>query len=364
MKELVLRDMLMRVQDIIAKETGAPLQGDAVGLLENVLKNGTGPCGDSSRGENFLTREVTILVADLRGFTSVSAAYPAGRVLEVLNQFLVKMSEIVIRHQGTIDKFMGDAIMVHFGAPIAHEDDARHALLCAVEMQIAMDELNRDKNLPGIPELYVGIGINTGTVMEGFLGSDLYSEYTVIGHEVNLAFRIAAFSLRGQVLISQSSFDRCRGFAETSESMNVYVKGVKNPVCIREVLAVPSLQKKVPRQEMRRSPRVGVNMPFTYQVIQNNIIMPTVLHGTILDLSYYGIRAEIGRRLGPYSEIKLSLDLSLVGYEATDISAKLLTTRKSKGRYLSGIEFTSVSIQDNMNIRYFVQLLIQGSESQ
>ncbi len=364
MNEWVLRDMLMRVQGIIAKETGAPLQGDAVGRLENVLKNVAGPSGDSLRGENFISREVTILVADLRGFTSVSAAYPAGRVLEVLNQFLVNMSEIVIRHRGTIDKFMGDSIMVHFGAPIAHEDDARRALLCAVEMQIAMDEINRGKNLPGIPELYVGIGINTGTVMEGFLGSDLYSEYTVIGHEVNLAFRIAAFSLRGQVLISQSSFDRCRDFAETSESMDVYVKGVKNPVCIREVLAIPSLQKKVPRQEMRRSPRVGVNMPFTYQVIQNNIIMPGVHQGTILDLSYFGVRAEIGRKLGPYSEINLSLDLSLVGYKAADISAKILSTQKNKSRYFSGIEFTSVSIQDNMNIRYFVQLLIQGSESQ
>jgi adenylate cyclase len=166
------------------------------------------------------------------------------------------------------------------------------------------------------------------------------------------------------VLISQSTFDRCRDFAETSESMDVYVKGMKNPVCIREVLAVPSLQKKVPRQEMRRSPRVGVNMPFTYQVIQNNIIMPGVHQGTILDLSYFGVRAEIGRRLGPYSEINLSLDLSLVGYKAADISAKILSTQKNKSRYFSGIEFTSVSIQDNMNIRYFVQLLIQGSESQ
>ncbi|MGB7543656.1 MAG: adenylate/guanylate cyclase domain-containing protein [Burkholderiales bacterium] len=364
MNDLVLRNTLMRVQDVIAKETGAPLQGDAVKRLENALKNVTSPCGNALRGENFSSCEVTVLVADLRGFTSVSAAYPADMVLGVLNQFLVRMSEIVFRHQGTIDKFMGDSIMVLFGAPVAGEDDARRALLCAVEMQIAMDDINKDKKHPEMPELYMGIGINTGTVMQGLLGSDLHSEYTVIGREVNLAFRIAAFSLRGQVLISRSNFDRCRDFAETSEPMDVYVKGEASPVCIREVLGVPSLRKEVPRQEMRRSTRVRVKVPFTYQVIRNNIIMPGVHQGTILDLGYYGVRAEIGRELGPYSEIKLTLDLSLVGYKATDISAKVLTTRKSKGRYLSGIEFTSVSIQDNLNIRHFVQLLSQGDENQ
>ncbi len=364
MNESVLRDTLRRVQDIIAKETGAPLRGDAGKQLGNVLRNVTGGSGTSLGSENFLSCEVTILLADLRGFTSVSAAHPAGIVLGVLNQFLVKMSEIVFRHEGTIDKFMGDSIMVLFGTPSAREDDVRRALVCAVDMQIAMDQLNQDNKQLGMPELYMGIGINTGTVMAGLLGSDLYSEYTVIGDEVNLASRIEAFSLRGQVLISQSSFDRCRDFVETSEAMDVYVKGKPNPVRLREMLAIPSLRKVVPRQEIRRSPRVEVKIPFSYQVMRNKIIMPELYKGTILDISYHGVLAEVEQQLDRYSDIKLDLDLSLIGYKATEIYAKILKTQKSEDRYLSGIEFTSVSVQSNVNIKHFIQFLIQGAENQ
>jgi adenylate cyclase len=364
MNESTLRESLRRVQEIIAGEHGAPLQGEAEKQLVRILRNATGGSGDPLRNENFSSREVTILLADLRGFTSMSAAHPAGIVLKVLNQFLLAMSEIVFRHQGTIDKFMGDCIMVLFGAPVARKDDARRALACAVDMQLAMDGLNRENSPLGTPELYLGVGINTGTVMAGLIGSDLYSEYTVIGHEVNLASRIEAFSLRGQVLISQSSFDRCRDYVQTGEPVDVMLKGKARPVSLREVLAIPSLGKTVPRHELRKSPRVNVKIPFTYQVIQNNIVMPELHQGKLLDISYHGGLADLGQKLEPYSEIKLDLDLSLIDYRATDVYAKILKTQKIEDRYRSGIEFTSVGDQAGLNIRHFVQLLIQGSEHQ
>ena len=363
MKKSILRDTLRRAQAIIAKAIGTPLQGGAEKWLENVLSNATGHSTKSLSSEKFASREVTILLADLRGFTSISEAHPVGLVLDLLNRYLTKMSEIVIRHQGTIDKFMGDSIMVLFGAPILHEEDVKHALVCAVDMQIAMDEVNRYHKQTGMPELYMGIGINTGTVMAGLVGSDLYSAYTVIGDEVNLASRIEAFSLRGQVLVSQNTLDRCRDFVKTGEPMDVLVKGKTNPVSLREVLAIPSLGKEVPRVEIRKSPRVEVKLPFSYQVVENKIIMPELHRGTILDTSYHGVRAEVGQQLAPYSEIKLALDLSLVSYTATDIYAKILTTRQREDRQLLTIEFTSVSVQSNSNIRHFVQLLIQGSET-
>jgi len=152
----------------------------------------------TATADNFLSREVTIVLADLRGFTAISESFPPTAVLELLNRYLGRMSEIIFRHEGAIDKFMGDSIMVLFGAPNAHDDDVQRALACAVEMQLAMEEINDDNKRRGMPELFMGIGINTGTVMAGLLGSELYSEYTVIGDEVNLTSRIEAFSLRGQ----------------------------------------------------------------------------------------------------------------------------------------------------------------------
>ena len=313
-------------------------------------------------GENFVSREVTILLADLRGFTSISESYAAAVVLALLNRYLGRMSEIIFRHGGTIDKFMGDSIMVLFGAPATHEDDVRRAVACAVDMQIAMKEINQDNKRQGMPELYMGIGINTGTVMAGLLGSELYSEYTVIGDEVNLASRIEAFSLRGQVLISQNTYERCPDFATTGEPMDVHVKGKAQPVSLREVLAIPTLGTEVPRQEIRRSPRIEVKIPFSYQTVKSKIVVPQIHEGTIRDISYHGVLAEVGQDLEPYTEIKLALDLSLVGYKASDIYAKVLKTRAQGTRYLSAIEFTSVSVQSNLNIQQFIHLLIQGSD--
>ena len=364
MKKSTLRDTLRRVQDIIAKETGAPLEDDARKLLENVLRDAIGHSAKSpSLEEKFLSREITILLADLRGFSSISEAYPAGVVLDLLNRYFTKMSEIIMRHQGTIDKFMGDSIMVLFDASSSRKDVVRHAVVCAVDMQIAMDETNKYHRQGGMPELYMGVGINTGTVMAGLVGSNLYSEYTVIGDEVNLASRIEAFSLRGQVLISQSTFDRCRGFLKTGEPMDVYVKGKTSPVSLWEVLAIPSLGKEVPRQEIRNSPRVEVKIPFCYQLVENKIIMPELHQGTIVDIGYHGVLAEVGQQLAPYSEIKLELALSLVGYTASDIYGKILRTRRSEDRHLASTEFTSISVESNFKIKHFVQLLIQGSET-
>lgn len=364
MNETVVRNTLQRIQDLIAKEAGAPFQGNAEKRLENLLRNMLDHPEKVAPSGGFLSREVTILLADLRGFTSISAVYPAGTVLDLLNRCLAKMSEIIYQHQGAIDKFMGDSIMVVFGAVASSdEDDVMRALACAVDMQIAMEDLNGYHKQQGMPELYLGIGINTGTVMAGLVGSDLYSEYTVMGDNVNLASRIEAFSLRGQVLISPSTFDRCRDFVQTSEPMDVHVKGKNDLVSLREVLAIPSLGKEVPRKEVRKSPRVEVKIPFSYQVIENDIVIPKLHQGTILDIGYHGVLAKLGQELAPYSEIKLDLHLPLVDQKAADVYAKIVKTKKNKNRYLVGIEFTSISVQYKANVQLFVQLLIQGIES-
>lgn len=363
MREAKLRDALRRIQDIIARETGAPLRGEAAKRLEGVLGSAIAHPSDSPHGERFLAREVTILLADLRGFTAISSSYPAGTVLDLLNRCLVRMSEITLRHHGAIDKFMGDSILVIFDAAAGREDHVQRALACAVDMQLSMQEMNNSHRQQGMPELYLGIGINTGTVMAGLLGSELYSEYTVIGDNVNLASRIEAFSLRGQVLISPSTFDRCQQYVQTGEPMDVHVKGKASPVSLREVLAIPSLGQEVPRQEVRRSPRVQVKIPFSYQIIENNIVIPERHRAMILDVGYHGVLAEFHRELAPFTEIKLDADLPLVGYQATDMYAKVVKTKQNEDTWWSGVEFTSISAQCNTQLQLFVQLLIQGSEN-
>ena len=360
-KHQVLRDALARIQELIAEVTGAPLRGNAQGRLERALMDVLGPSAMSLSTQAFTSRGVTILIADLRGFSSILQAYPIETILEILKPYFARMTEIIVRNFGVVDKFMGDSVMALFDERQL-QNSARHAVTCAVEMQLAMDELNRDCKQSGLPALHVGIGINTGTVMAGVIGSGHYSEYVVIGGEVNLASRIEAFSLRGQVLISQSTFECCTDFVLTEEPIEVHVKGLANPVNQREVVAIPSLGREVPRREIRRSPRVRTEIPFVYQTVMDKIVSSEPYHGTILDIGYYGVKARLRRDFDSYSEVRMEIDLSIVGYKGTDIYARILRIRTTDDGFLASIEFTSISAESQAHIRRFVQLLVQGSE--
>src|SRR5688572_28886375 len=138
MRESTERAALRRIQDIVADAIGQPLPAAAEKQLLNVLSGLAGTATHAPVVENFTQRNVTILVADLRGFTALSGSHPAGVVLQMLNQCFVSMSENIVRHQGTIDKFTGDSIMAIF----FDADHVRRALVCAVDMQIAMQALN------------------------------------------------------------------------------------------------------------------------------------------------------------------------------------------------------------------------------
>lgn len=360
MKDDPGKEAVRHLQELILRETSASLNRDAELVMESIIQKALGVDSGTSvinTEHSFVQHEVTILLADLRGFTSTAATLPAPTVITMLNRYLGKMNEIVARHHGVIDKFMGDSIMVLFGVPVERPDDVQRALACAVEMQLAMVELNKCSQDEGLPELFMGIGINTGSVMAGKFGSNFYSEYTVIGDEVNLASRIEAFSLRGQVLISENTLDHCRDFATVSSPMEVFVKGKSQSIMLRELYAIPSLGLEVPRREARRSQRVEVKLPCLFHRIQHKIVMPEPINATVRDIGFLGVQIETGHPLKELDDMKLEFDLPLVDSKAIDIYAKVVKTKQDGDRYFSGIEFTSVNPDTNMKIQLFVQLL-------
>jgi len=352
------REMLMRIQGIVARETGKPLGPAAERELAGVLDEANGAARAAAFGRGFHSREVTILLADVRGFTAIAASHPADMVIGLLNGCLGTMSEIALKHQGTIDKFMGDAIMVLFGAPVGRPDDVQRALACAVEMQLAMHAFNSANRGRGLPEMFLGVGMSTGNVLAGMLGSERHSEYTVIGDEVNMASRIVALSLRGQVLIGQGTHDRCQGFAETGEPMDIHVKGKSQAVKLREVVAIPSLGLAVPRQDNRRSHRVAVELPLRYQLIADGIVLPESHPGTVRDIGYGGVLLEVDRELPLNSEVRFDLDLPLVGRCARDVYARTVFRKGGEGCVRFGAEFTSVPEDAGADIELYVQLQV------
>jgi len=188
------------------------------------------------------TQEATVLFSDIRSFTSISESLSAEEVVSVLNKYLSEMTDIIFRNQGTIDKFIGDAIMTIFGAPVQHSDDAQRAVLTAVEMKNALNDFNRNNVIYDKP-LEIGIGIHTGEVIAGNIGSDKRLDYTVIGDNVNLSSRIEGLTnyYGCSILISEYTYEKLsRDFTENSicirEIDNVIVKGKSKAVKILEVM--------------------------------------------------------------------------------------------------------------------------------
>jgi adenylate cyclase len=183
-------------------------------------------------------RETTMLFADIRGFTSMSESTTPESIVELLNAYFEQMVEVIFRHEGTLDKFVGDGVMALFGAPIARPDDAERAVHAAWDMQRQLRRFNdvlREQNR--VP-LSIGIGINTGNVVAGFLGSTQILEYTVIGDAVNVGARLCELAKPDEVLISVDTWHRVRDHVEAERIAPTYVKGKTKPVEIYRVLNV------------------------------------------------------------------------------------------------------------------------------
>lgn len=152
-------------------------------------------------------KKATIFFADLCGFTAMSEELDEETVVEILNAYFSVMTPIIFKHNGTLDKLMGDGMLALFGAPISHEDDALQAVQAAVEMIMALAEFNRNNSGRGWPLLSVSIGINTGDVVAGYIGSEEHLNYTAIGDAVNVAQRIQTLAGGNEILISKTVCD-------------------------------------------------------------------------------------------------------------------------------------------------------------
>jgi adenylate cyclase len=152
-----------------------------------------------------VNQEVTVMFADIRGFTTMSETMEPGRVVEILNEYFTRVTDVIFDNGGTLDKYIGDAVMAVFGAPISKGNDAAAAVNSAMQIQRLLVELNRDATAREWPELRVGIGINTGYAIAGNIGSPRRLDYTVVGDAVNTAQRLMTNAAGGQILISEST---------------------------------------------------------------------------------------------------------------------------------------------------------------
>ena len=180
-------------------------------------------------------RAVTILMSDLRGFTSVAENLPAEHVVSMINHYLEAMTDVILAYNGTILEFIGDAILVVFGAPVTRADDADRAMACAVAMQQAIVGVNAWNAEHDLPAVEMGIGVNTGEVVVGNVGSKKRTKYGIVGSQVNLTGRIESYSVGGQILVSESTRHAVEAELRIDGQLTVEPKGVREPITIYEV---------------------------------------------------------------------------------------------------------------------------------
>ena len=152
--------------------------------------------------------EVSVIFADIRGFTSMSESESPQETVAMLNNFFTRMAQVVFRHEGNLDKFIGDCVMATWGPPSQHPDDASRALRAALEMQAEVNEMNRLRLEDGLPSIQVGIGVNTGTAVVGYMGSSDRHEFTAIGDSVNTSSRLCGLAKGGEILATESTIRR------------------------------------------------------------------------------------------------------------------------------------------------------------
>ena len=183
-------------------------------------------------------REITAFFSDVAGFSSISEKLDPEKLVKLLNEYLTEMTDIVLKYEGTVDKFEGDAIIAFFGAPLEFKDHALRTCLVAVEMQECLDTMRTGWRAQGEPELFMRIGVNTGPAVVGNMGSTTRLDYTMMGDSVNLAARLEGVNkqYKTYTMVSESTYEQAKSEIEVRELDLIRVVGKREPVKIYELL--------------------------------------------------------------------------------------------------------------------------------
>ncbi|MFO0654036.1 MAG: adenylate/guanylate cyclase domain-containing protein [Polyangia bacterium] len=252
-------------------------------------------------------RFVTVMMTDLRGFTTMCTELSPEQVVKLINHYLEVMTKIITRYHGTIDEFIGDAILVIFGAPLSHGDEERRAVACALEMQNAMAAVNHWNVEHGLPKVEMGIGVHSGDVVLGNIGSDLRAKYTAMGTTVNLTSRVESYTVGGQVLISEVTRQRCGDSVSLGQSQTLTPKGVKGTLVVHEVLGIsgPYCVALEPVPETLH--RLPVPLSIRFAFIVEKQVGELSAHGTVEALSDVGMELRTGETLATNGNLLLRM---------------------------------------------------------
>jgi class 3 adenylate cyclase len=292
-------------------------------------------------------RQVTVLMSDLRGYTRFVEQGDPAVVVEVLNRYLGRMTDIIVEHGGTINEFMGDGIVAFFGAPLAMPDHAVRAAACAIAMQTALEEVNRDQSDRGLPRLEMGIGLNTDVAIVGNVGSEKRAKYTAVGTAINLAARVEACTVGGQVLLSPYTYDRIRDLAEVGPPIPVEVKGIREPLLLYELRALGGVYaRRLPEEAGDGATEAVVDLPVRVWALEGKTIRAEAFEGQVLRLGPRRLVTRLGAPLAPLANVRLRLRFPALGQDSEEIYGKVVGIEQEPDGWVARITFTSINAAD------------------
>jgi len=310
-------------------------------VVDEILTSPKGPQIGGTR------KTVTILMSDLRGFTSLSENKDPEEMVKLLNRYLGKMSHIILKYDGIIDEIIGDAILAVFGAPEAHANDPERAVACALDMQNCLRDLNRELTAAGGPPMEMGIGINTGQVIVGNIGSRQRMKYGIVGDTVNRASRIESNSVGGQVLIGQSTFDLVKDMVTAQPPGNMMMKGLKKPLVFYPVTAIASpdyRRELIPPQ--KKPIRAPIKIPFTCHPIRDKKVSDIPISGETRSMDNKNIYGVTAIPLSPFTDVKLKLDFCIDAHCFDDIYAKTMDLQTDGENHQVRFSITAMEEKD------------------
>ncbi len=324
----------LRQRDFIRQTFGRYLSREVV---EELLGS---PGGLELGGE---IREVTFLVSDLRGFMALSMKLSPQEIINILNRYLGRMVEVIRQYGGTLNEIEGDGILTFFGAPLVSKDDHERAVACAIEMQNAMVGLNAEQRRLKLPELAMGIGLNTGEVVVGNIGSEERAKYSAIGSPINTAYRVESYTVGRQILISPTTYEKVKPLVRVRGTMEVRFKGIDQPVTLYDVGGMGGeYQVALPENEGRPFIKVEPPIPIACLFVEGKTVSETSISGYITHFGGSAADVSVEQPL----EVRSNLKILFVEEEASGLSevyAKVMSVEPSHAKFSkfkARLEFT------------------------
>ncbi|WP_223422329.1 AAA family ATPase [Tateyamaria pelophila] len=250
---------------------------------------------------------VTAVMSDLRGFMTFSDNLPPETIVKLLNNYLSEMTTVIDKYKGTIDAFVGDGILTIFGVPFQRPDDAERAVACALEMQLAMPRVNEWNRRNGLPDLEMGIGINTGEVVAGNIGSRKRAKYGIVGSNVNLASRVEGYTVGGQVLITESTVNAISAPMTVRDIGSVEPKGVTEPLSLFQVTAMGGAHDLELAEPDLAWVDLADSVPVSFRLVVDKKVTDDVHQGTMIRLSPQGAQIQGTLVPDPFTDVELML---------------------------------------------------------